>query len=98
MLFSNISLPFNDKTILPNLSQGRLAAPLSIWRLCALYTLHAGAARPWLATIIVKGKRYKVPVSHKLLSIISIETFTKQCACTYGIDVTMVADEVNKFG
>jgi hypothetical protein len=46
MLFSNISLRFNDKTILPNLSQGRLAAPLSIWRLCALYTLHAGAARP----------------------------------------------------
>jgi hypothetical protein len=47
MLFSNISLPFSDKTILPNISQGRLAAPLSIWRLCALYTLHAGAARPW---------------------------------------------------
>jgi hypothetical protein len=43
-----ISLPFtfNDKTVLPNLSQGRLAALLSIWRLCALYTSHTWTARP----------------------------------------------------
>jgi hypothetical protein len=56
MLFSNISLPFSDKTILPNISQGRLAAPLSIWRLCALYTLHAGAARPWYQLDLELGK------------------------------------------
>jgi hypothetical protein len=31
-----------------------------------------------------------MPVGHKLLTIISIETFTKQCACTYNFIVELM--------
>jgi hypothetical protein len=56
--------------------------------------------------VVVVSKDKKCPSVANvtlLFSIISIETFTKQCACTYlrlycGVDVTMVANEVNKFG
>jgi hypothetical protein len=48
-----------------------------------------------LATIIIKCP--SVTNVTLLLSNISIETFTKQCACTYGFIVECIANEVTNF-
>jgi hypothetical protein len=56
-----------------------------------------------LATIIIKGKRCPSVTKVTLfLSVISIETFTRplpgHLRLYCGVDVTMVANELNKFG